>query len=257
MKMKINKEMKKYKQLFLFFILFVCIVVYYYFGFDKIRQYTVEVFTNYTNNNNNNQWSDDLKQRFLKYQETVSQNDYKYNLKVLEGQVTPQEVEEYLKTGKWNWSEDLQQMYLDKVKSSTLVKIVPQQSLDYAMTVYNSKAITEILLWNYKEGEFLLYGVKSKNANTRYEYGHANPNNNIIKCSSDPEPVLKDTSNESVIIQNEDIPNVVQGFSFIDKPCNPCVALQYPRDDNNKCAFKLNVKGDDAVSEIWKKLWNI
>ena len=53
-------------------------------------------------------------------------------------------------------------IYANVYTTNTIVKINPEQSLDYAMRTYNSKAMTEILLWNYKEGEFLLYGAKDK-----------------------------------------------------------------------------------------------
>lgn len=223
---------KNYQRLFLFFILIICIFIYYYFGFDKIKPYIVELFTN-----NNEQWSEDLRRRFLEYQYTMSRNDYTYNLGILQQQVTPQEVEEYLKTGYWNWDDTLKKLYLDKVKSSTLVDIVPEQSLYYAMRKYTPESAKQLLSWNYKEGEFLLYGAKDANKN-------------IIKCSSDDNSYLIDNSNNR--IDNEDIPNKIPGFSFINEPCNPCVGLKY-----DKCAFKLNVEGDDNTSEIWKRIWNL
>ena len=240
------------KRIILFFILFLCIFVYYYFELDKVKKYTVELFTSgMTSGMTNNEWSKDLKDRFLKYQDTMTRNDVEYNLKILQSQVTPEEVEDYLKRGKWNWDQDLQKMYLDKVKDSTIVKINPEQSLDYAMRTYNSKAMTEILLWNYKEGEFLLYGAKDKKTEKMY------------KCSEDPEPVLQANAGfqanadnaDNTSLNNEEIPDVITGFSFINEPCNPCVALKHPIDKS--CAFKLNVKGDDNVSDIWKKMWNL
>ena len=226
---KLNKI---YKRLFLFFILFICLFIYYYFGFDKMKPYVVELFTN-----QQNQWSDDLRRRFIEYQNTMSRNNYTYNLGVLQQQVTPQEVEEYLKTGYWNWDETLKKLYLDKVQSSTLVNLVPEQSLIYAMKMYNPEAVKQLLSWNYKEGEFLLYGAKDVNKS-------------IVKCSTDDNSYLIDSSNNR--INDGDIPNRIPGFSFINEPCNPCVGLKH-----EKCAFKLNVKEDDSVSEIWKRIWNL
>jgi hypothetical protein len=156
---------------------------------------------------------------------------------MLQKQVTSQEVEDYLKTGYWNWDDTLKKLYLDKVKSSTLVNIVPEQSLDYAMRMYSPDAVKQLLAWNYKEGEFLLYGANDVNKN-------------IIKCSSDENSFLIDNSGKK--INNEDIPKLIPGFSFINESCNPCVAF-----DNSVCKFKLNVNGDNTVSEIWKKIWNL
>lgn len=235
MKIFINKN---YKRLFLFVIFIVCAFIYYYFGFYDMKNYVVELFTN--QNNTIYPWSEDLRERFLKYQATMSKNDYTYNLEMLQQQVTPQEVEEYLKTGYWNWDDELKKMYLDKVQSSTLVNLVPEQSLNYAMRMYTPEAAKQLLAWNYKEGEFLLYGAKDVNKN-------------IIKCSGDQDSYLIDNKNNK--INNEDIPNLIPGFSFIDKSCNPCVALKNPMDTS--CAFKLNVNGDNHTSEIWKRIWNI
>ena len=220
--------------LFLFFISFI----YYYFGFHQIKTYVVEVFTNLSNNNA--EWPENLKTRFLTYQNFAGKNNYKYDLEVLQQQVTPGEVEKYLKTGYWNWDKTLKEIYLDKVNSSTLVNTNPYESLDYAMKIYTPKAIQQLLAWNYKEGEFLLYGAKDINGN-------------IVKCSTDDEAFL--TSDGKNKINNEEIPNIVRGFSFIDEPCNPCVAINNPNSSN--CKFKLNVKGDNNSSKIWQKIWNL
>jgi hypothetical protein len=227
------------KRIILIFILLILSFIYYYFGFDKIQTYVVELFTN-QNQNIIHPWSEDLRQRFLKYQDTMSRNDYTYNLEMLQQQVTPAEVEEYLKTGYWNWDDTLKQLYLDKVQSSTLINLVPEEGLKYAMRMYTPEAVKQLLAWNYKEGEFLLYGAKDINKN-------------IVKCSTDEEPVLTDGKNK--INNNEDIPNIVPGFSFIREACNPCTNLNFI--NNNKCAFKLNVEGDDTTSKIWKRIWNL
>lgn len=237
MKMNINNQ-----RLFLIFILSIISFIYYYFGFHEIKNYVVELFTNQNQNQNNKNypWSEDLRQRFLKYQNTMSHNDYTYNLEMLQQQVTTQEVEEYLKIGHWNWDKNLKKLYLDKVQSSTLVNIVPKVSLDYAMKMYTPDAVKQLLAWNYKEGEFLLYGAKDVNQN-------------IVKCSADDQTFL--TSDGKNKINDEDIPNVVPGFSFINEPCNPCVAINNL--SNTKCAFKLNIEGDDTISEIWKRIWKL
>jgi hypothetical protein len=240
MKFKILSVNKNNTKIFLILILIFISFIYYYFGFHQIENYVVEVFTNFKNVSNDNKWSEDLKKRFLTYQNTMSKNNYRYDLQVLQQQVSPKEVEEYLKTGYWNWDETLKEIYLDKVNSSTLVNTNPEVSLNYAMKMYTPKAIEQLLAWNYKEGEFLLYGAEDINGN-------------IVKCSTDDEPFL--TSDGKNKINNEDIPNVVRGFSFINESCNPCIAINDT--NSSSCKFKLNVKGDDNSSEIWKKIWNL
>ena len=231
------------KNIFITIFLIFIFIILYFIRHNILEPFTQNPETQKTQNSQNSEWSQDLTNRFLKYQNTMSKNDYTYNLEILKQQVTPNEVEEYLKTGYWNWDDDLKNMYIEKVNSSTLVKIMPEYSLDYAMRMYTPSAIKQILAWNYKEGKFLLYGGKSINQND-------------IKCSSDPEPILQEIINgEPTDIKNENIPNIMPGFSFINNPCNPCVALKNPMDTT--CAFKLNVKGNDDISPIWAKIWNI
>ena len=90
---------------------------------------------------------------------------------------------------------------------------------------------------------------------------------NIYKCSDDSNPILQKTTmngynlfngfknTTTVDIPLEDIPSEVSGFSFVNGPCNPCSPLNEVPDYS--CAFKLNVKGDDEISDVWKTLWSI
>ena len=47
----------------------------------------------------------------------------------------------------------------------------------------------------------------------------------------------------------------MKGFSFVKGPCDPCVALNNPADYS--CPFRLNIKGDDSISNQWKQLWGL
>lgn len=227
------------------FLFFIFIMLYF------IRHRVLEKFTNNkTQKNPNNpepqknpEWPQELKDRFSQYQSTASANNYKYDLEILQQQVSAEEVEEYLKTGYWNWDEDLKQMYLDRIQSNTIIKSIPEQQLNDAMKKYTSEAIKILLAFDYKEGKFLLYGGKSINGN-------------VVKCSNNPEPMLEEIiDGEPTIIHDENIPNVMTGFTFIDNPCNPCVAINDPI--HAKCAFKLNVLGNADISPIWAKIWGI
>jgi hypothetical protein len=231
----------------LYIILLVClsaylIFIYFYLslGFKKVG------FQNY----NNVQWSNDLIKRFNIYQTTINKNVNQFDLSLLQKQATPEEAEEYIKTGKWEWSNELKDLYIETIWSSPIIKIDPQIALDYAMSIYNKNAVTELLAWNTKEGEFLLYG------------GKIDPNTSI-KCSYDNQSVIQKqtflgTTNN---LKPEDIPKEFPGFSFINGPCNPCSVF----DDldktnsitNNKCPFKLDINGDNNVSPIWEKIWKL
>jgi hypothetical protein len=176
-------------------------------------------------------------------------------LKVLQEQASPEEAEELLKNGHWPWSQDTQKKYFEAVWQNPIIKFYPGAALEYAMKLYNETAAKRLLSWNTKEGQFLLYGGKSSDGS-------------LIKCSNNTEnsSIQKTTlhgynlwngykNTTTTDISNENIPKEMPGFSFVNKPCNPCVILDDPT--NYSCPFRLNVEGDSEVSDIWKQLWNI
>ena len=193
--------------------------------------------------NNTIQWSPDLIKRFNIYNKTVNQNMTQFNLDQLQQQATPEEAEELLRTGFWPWPNDLKQLYIEKVWSNPIIKIEPQYALNYAMKIYNKNAATKLLAWNTKEGHFLLYGAH-------------NNDNNTIKCSPDSvmqKKVFTGTNYKTTDVNPENIPAEIPGFSFVKGSCNPCLAL----DADFSCPFKLNIEGDNSISEPWNKLWNL
>jgi hypothetical protein len=234
----------------LFFIMIIVAIIIFNF-----IQNSKNGFQNY----NITQWSPNLIKRFNIYQTTMNQNINQFNLDVLQKQASPAEAEEYLKTGFWPWTDDLKNMYLEKVKSSPIIKIKPQYALDYAMKLYNKNAVTELLAWNTKEGHFLLYG-----GDLGVSEGMPSNLHNTIKCSPDSNNLVKKIytgmnlwngfmNSTTTIIKPEDVPKEMPGFSFVNGACNPCVAFA----DAGSCPFKLNVKGDNSISEPWKKIWNL
>jgi len=209
--------------LFIKIFLFLLIIFLFLIPFKKIQNGFQNGFQNYSI-----QWSPDLIKRFNIYNKTVNQNNTQYNLSQLQRQATPEEAEELLRTGFWPWPNHLKKLYIEKVSDNPIIKINPQYALNYAMTVYNKNAVTELLAWNAKEGHLLLYGT-----------------HNNIKCS--PDSVIQKGGTE---IKTEDIPKEIPGFSFVKGSCNPCIAL----DADFSCPFRL---GDDSISEPWQKLWNL
>lgn len=252
-------------------ILLVCllvvlgIIIYFLIGkpmFIYKNGFQNPTYTNYPTYNY--KWSDDLIRRFNIYQTTMNQNVNQYDLSILQKQASPEEAEELLRTGYWPWSNELKYLYLDKVWSNPIIKINPKESLDYAMKKYNQSAATELLAWNSKEGEFLLYGGDLGVTDEMPENRH-----NTIKCSTDinGDSIMQKQvytgvnlwngyMNSTVTnVANEDIPKEMAGFSFVKGVCNPCKALNYPGDYS--CPFRLNVEGDDSISEPWKILWKL
>ena len=197
-----------------------------------------------------NAWSDDLLKRFASYQSTTNDNRNSYNMAVIQQQASPSEAETLIKTGYWPWSSDTKYEYTDAMWHHPIIKVNVGNALDYAMKTYNETAAKLLMSWNTKEGQFLLFGGKGSNYDT-------------IKCSTDSAMIgvikkeFKDDYVEnSVPIQNADIPNQMPGFTFLNGvgPCNPCVALN----NDYSCPFKLKTKdGDDTISPVWARLFSI
>ena len=250
----------------MFFLILLVVSIILFNSFTK----TKTGFQNY----NSSTWSPDLIKRFNIYQTTISKNITNFDLEILQKQATPLEVEQLLETGYWPWPEELQNEYLNKVLYNKIIKIEPKYALDYAMKTYNRNAARELLAWNSKEGQFLLYGGISGKSDISDKSGKSdisdkNLEKNTIKCSTDSNgnSVMEKTvfngmnlwngymNTNTYVVKPEDIPKEMPGFTFVNNPCDPCVALNSPGDFS--CPFKLNIKGNDSISNPWKSLWGL
>jgi hypothetical protein len=236
-------------------LLVIIIVLFNLFTKNSIQKNKMGFQNYYTT-----QWDNDLIKRFNIYQTTMNKNVIQFDLDRLQKQVSPEEANEYLKTGVWNWSEDLKKLYIEKVWDNPIIKIDPQYALNYAMKIYNQNAIRELLAWNTKEGKFLLYG-----GDLGVSDGMPKNIHNTIKCSDSLNMEKKVytgmnlwngfMNSVTTIVKPEDIPKEMPGFSFVKNACNPCIALNSPSE--NICPFRINIKGDDTISEPWEQLWNL
>jgi hypothetical protein len=248
----------KYSYNILIFICIIVLIVYLYFIFNK------NTLKNGFQNFYTTKWSNDLLKRFNIYQFTVNKNVNQFNLDILQNQASPEEAEELIRTGYWPWPDDLKYLYMDKIWSSPIIKIDPNIALENARKVYNQNAMREILAWNSKEGQFLLYG-----ADLGVSDGMPKDIHNTLKCSTDinGKSIMEKKIYTGMNLWNgymnyttsevkpEDIPKEMSGFSFVNGPCNPCNAL----DSSGifDCPFRINMKGDDSISLPWKQLWGL
>lgn len=257
----------------LFFIIIIVVIIVFNSFTKNYDNSSFSGFQNYYTT----KWSPDLIRRFNVYQLTVNDNVNQFNLEQLQKQATPEEAEEYLKTGLWHWPDDLKKLYIESVWSNPIIKIDPHYALNYAMRVYNQNAVRQLLAWNTKEGQFLLYGGDLGYTDDGMPQIHPMQNrHNTIKCSTDSvdsshmEKKVYNGMNlwngymnsTTTRVKPEDIPKEMPGFSFVKGPCNPCVALNSPPDFS--CPFRLNIEaklssieGDDSISVPWKQLWNL
>jgi len=243
---------------YIYTVLIISLLVISIILFNSFTKITDGFQNNYSN------WSPDLIRRFNVYQTTMNKNKTYFDLDILQKQASPDEVEQLLETGFWPWPDSLKNDYIEKVWSSPIIKIDPQYALNYAMRIYNKTAVRELLAWNTKEGQFLLYG-----GDLGVSDGMPKNVNNTIKCSTDSNDnsIMEKKvftgmnlwngfmNTTTTTVKPEDIPKEMPGFTFVKNPCNPCVALNSPGDFS--CPFKLNVKGDDSISNPWKSLWQL
>jgi len=207
-------------------------------------------------------WSDKLKADFIQFQKTTNPNVV-FDMNIIPKQATANEAQNLLKTGHWQWSPEVKQLYLDAISQNTIISVEPVGSMDKAQTIYNETAIKELLSWNAKEGVFLLNGaIIGHNADMPADV------NNIVRCGTNKSSgditmeKIEYTGYNSVSggmksivtpVSNSELPKVVNGFKFLKGDCNPCVALQDPPDYS--CPFSINTGNGYNVSSIWDMLW--
>jgi hypothetical protein len=236
------------------------------------------------------QWSNEDLSNFLWLEETIHP-DIIFDPKIIEKQVTKEELDYFIKNGHWPWTPEVEQLYRDASLKNPYIRTLPQNAVFQAKRIYNQNAILQILSFQTKEGQFLLNGVLVKDpsgnkaedlpsgyGNFGYESGLIGPlNKDIIKCN------IKNIDNASLekitytgkgglFIQQtkkvtpldyHDLEEIVPGFSFINGPCDPCTNLT----PNKSCPFDLKVKNTSTVSSlfqestdvspVWKYIWNI
>uniref|UniRef100_A0A6C0F4U7 Uncharacterized protein n=1 Tax=viral metagenome TaxID=1070528 RepID=A0A6C0F4U7_9ZZZZ len=229
-------------------------------------------------------WSKKTLDDFKTYNAKVHP-DTQFNLQILQEQASDEEVEEYVKTGYWPWTDVTKKMYVEQAERLQMIRINPVIQLNEAMQLYNEKAAQQLLSWNTKEGNFIINGglaaydplVNDDSPQDEYQP------KNIIKCVQDKNGIskmqkksfhgynyfngYKNTKTEDVL--DEDIPKEMPGFEFVKGPCNPCGPLENPPEYN--CPFTLNIRGKNKgnyrggdnnfsgkkISPIWEQLWGL
>jgi len=207
-------------------------------------------------------WSDDLVAKFQKFQKVLNPNVV-YDMKVVQQQASPDEVEYLFKHNKWPWSKEVIDLYQQAVAENSFVKVDPGIAMIDAQQIYNEMAMKQVLSFGTKEGTFLLNGVvigHNKNMPSNI--------NDLVRCGTDPKTgrsvvekvvyngydSISGAMNKSVTnVEYGDIPGLVNGFQFLNGPCNPCAPLDNP--PNYSCPFSLNTGNGAEVSPIWKLLW--
>ena len=229
-------------------------------GFEPWSQETIDEFEDFVTTNNPN---------------------LIYDLSNVQQQASETEAKILLKTGKWPWDKTTRDLFEENVGTNTMINNVPKDSMEIARKIYNQNITKQLLSWKAPEGQMLMTGAfvedasgsqteTDSNGNT---YGIASglvsSNKSLIKCGKSESTgelmmqMHKSMGNDGIFgshqeqvtdVDYNELPNLIKGFTFIDQPCNPCVALNNPPEYT--CKFSLS-NGIDGVSSIWKNLWGI
>ena len=260
-------ENKKYLP-YLLILLVILVAIYFLVGSSFMKSAAkTEGFIS-------TRWSTQTIQNFLNYEQTKNPNLI-FDVDVIQQQATEAEVKTLLETGKWPWDDETKKLYMDAVKSNTMLKTSPSGAMEQARTIYNQTIIREMLSWSAAEGQFLLRGAYSAatNANENdgsgtygIDSGLITKNNNLIRCGIDSNNnvVLQLTENmgndgitgahkkKTTTLDYNKLPGLLPGFRFINSPCDPCAGVNSP--PKYTCPFSLTSKDP---SPIWRSLWGL
>jgi hypothetical protein len=225
---------------------------------------------------------EEMNEDFLRIQSTINKNKV-FDMNIINSQASKEELYYFNKNGKWPWSQEVIKLYEEAINRNPYIRTVPEIATDYARTIYNQNAILRVLTYQTKEGQFLINGVLVKDpsgnkmeelpsgfGNFPYEAGLlGNRVDDIIKCnmkdSNNPtlerirysgKGIFGEQTEKVTPIDYNDLEKIIPGFTFLNKPCNPCGAMA--ENPNYSCAYRLRVKNKPPfVSNVWQYLWGI
>ena len=225
----------------------------------------------------------EMNEDFLKIQSTINRNKV-FDMNTINSQASVEELEYFNKNGKWPWSQEVIKLFEEAINRNPYIRTLPEAATNYARTIYNQAAIIRVLTYQTKEGQFLINGVLVKDpsgnkmeelpsgfGNFPYESGLlGNRVDDVIKCNmkNDNNPTLErvrytgkggifgEQTEKVTPVDYNDLENIIPGFTFLNKPCNPCGAVA--KNPDYSCAYRLRVKDKPPfISNIWQYLWGI
>ena len=206
-------------------------------------------------------FTDSSLQDFLLIQNTINRQKI-FDTNILSKQATQEELDYFNSHGMWPWSSKTTQKYIDATNKNPYIRTYSKDAVNYARSIYNENAILELLSNQTNEGLFKIDGVLVPNPQGNpkedlpngfgsfpYESGLLNDRTkDVIKCNLDTNELERTTYNGKGGIYGEqlksvtpvdynDLTKLIPGFSFLDKPCNPCLSDRKSVSDG--CKFKL------------------
>lgn len=253
-------------------VLLLIFIIIYRFLTLSLKMNSKEGFT----------WNQTSTNNFLDIQKLINPKII-FDASEIQKQASQKEVDYFNQHATWPWSQNAKELYKQSLNNNPYVRTSPEDAIRTTSTIYNEKAILEMLSWQTKEGQFLLNGVSVNNGEKNpqqdlpngwgdyaFNSGQISKNNNIVKCgyNKDGDLSMREiqyNGNDGIVynhvkttspIDYNNLENIVPGFSFLNTPCNPCDALKNP--PSYDCAFNLEIRGSKkGISPVWKYLWNL
>jgi hypothetical protein len=211
-------------------------------------------------------WKKDDINEFLEIQKLLNPHVV-FDISEIQKQASPKDVKFFIKHRYWPWSKKTQKLYIETLNNNPYVRTDPETALETVRTIYNEKAILQLLSWQAKEGQFLRNGVSiHRDEMNKYQAlpngwgdyafnsGQIRKTDNVIKCGLNKNKglslqqiefkgnggILNEHVKEITQVDYNNLENLIPGFKFLDGPCNPCEALNDP--PNYNCPFQLELK---------------
>jgi hypothetical protein len=226
-------------------------------------------------------WSNKSEKNFLAVQRTVLPGIVFDTKMMQDSQTSPEELNYFIENGVWPWSPEVIKLYIDAIEKNPYIRTYKDGAVPYVRKIYSQAAILRILSGQTKEGQFLINGALKKNVignpnetlpSGFGDFGYKSGlighlDNDIIKCKSDNSGLQRisytgkggifgEQTKQITDVDNNDLENLIPGFSFINGTCNPCIALKEKADYS--CPFKIKAQGNPPnISDVWKYLWKV
>lgn len=226
---------------------------------------------------------EDMNEDFLRIQNTINRNKI-FDMNKINSQASQEELKYFNENGKWPWSQEVINLFEEAINRNPYIRTLPEIATEHARTIYNQAAILQVLTYQTKEGQFLINGVLVKDpsgnkmeelpsgfGNFPYESGLlGNRVDDIIKCNmkDSDNPTLErirytgkggifgEQTEKVTPVDYNDLEKIIPGFTFLNKPCNPCGAIA--ENPDYSCAYRLRVKDKPPfISSVWQYLWGI
>jgi hypothetical protein len=207
--------------------------------------------------------SEESQGNFIKIQHTINPKIV-FDMEIIKQQASQEELDYFLENGMWPWSQNTLDLYTEAVSRNHFIRTYSGDSVNYARKIYNEAAILQLLFLETNEGNFVTFGMQinggPKNpleylpsgfGDFGYESGLIKHMNPVIKCNIDNNGnaslekteytgkggIFGEQTSKKSSVHYNDLESEIPGFTFLDGPCDPCGALNFPPDYTCKYKF--------------------